>query len=1229
MIYQELINTINELGINSSEIDYKSPEFMRKLILANKPELCILFDDRAYDNENIKLLIEKHYFNHLESFSRDIYENEDLLNAFLNNIAYYNQNIDLINRIYRQISDKNRLIEALHKANRTDLFVFLLNSSFVEIDYNLMKIFEDKINDVISALRIFNFSYSTYDVDIFNMFFLNGYYEVIEKIRYHGSENLINNIVNNKEVYNQVLKYASSIDDKRFFDSLYRIPGAYDDSELLEIIIDKRNIDLALKFHRKAWTIDLQLKILSLPKSIIAEYENTYTFNDCVPLLGYYLKYDYRSNNGYTRDYDDAYDVDNLRWIGKCAKIAEDIKSGNINLPSNLRHLYMLLGDVYSDNISNLVYILLDRSFDNISRIIDNNGNITPFFKNFLLFDYDYIKHKGKSIKNEFNDVNYSIYVDLVLESSEIAKSFNYLMINKDNLNQYFNNGKISNNLLNKLFDNKSKGIKAIIDLYDKGYELELNDVLIEIINTYKLIENEKHRELFINFFDNKKEITAKEVKSIYELILKINNSNSYELRKQADKIITALSKKDNYMEIMDKAEYIFTSGSTPEFIKRFAMYKLLFEKNIKNDYAVTSPILKSVPQEIALKIIFEDLFRVSLANNSNDIIHYLSILENGENLFNYIDTNDNVKLSPQNKQLLSEYRLRLEYLADYLLGIKYDKEDDDFKTISNIEKEIYKMNNLPLKEHFHFISMNDLILSSLTNNFKGLITLKMYIAKHNIIKTAFEEGRKNNNKPLNIQKGDLLKGIESEYLDNIINYGSLSVEFLGESSLEDCTHLDTDMSMLDRNYSSIPELLSDTTNVQAVKYYDMRLIISKDLMDLFGETIITKDTNGVKEFSEKDYNKYELFSCNGNHFAIRTAFPMTFVKGIIASRNFDRARFIVSKNSYYIPIYDTDGKLIYSFEDYSEDRKNLQGLSYYDESKYEISNNLMFDGIEDAMMDCESNKADIDNKRQAIYNQLSGVFSKYFKYVKTNISSSVEKGVCEMIDTGSTGRNTNVKNDVDFDFIIRLDHEFINSEKFVEFTRDIYKAFNVSPSDSKRIRIDNAKLLGIDTPLKIEITIIDKTNKIDYSTDMCINDRLSNIKRQYPDKYEAVIANIIFAKNYFKKLGIYKTYEGGFGGVGVENFVLQSGGSFYDAACKFVSIASKSANLSEFKKNYHIYDYGKNHYSYEKNNYKTVSFPYDDYTYPLKESTFQKITSELTLFINEKSNNMNSNYQL
>ena len=52
----------------------------------------------------------------------------------------------------------------------------------------------------------------------------------------------------------------------------------------------------------------------------------------------------------------------------------------------------------------------------------------------------------------------------------------------------------------------------------------------------------------------------------------------------------------------------------------------------------------------------------------------------------------------------------------------------------------------------------------------------------------------------------------------------------------------------------------------------------------------------------------------------------------------------------------------------------------------------------------------------------------------------------------------------------------------------------------------------------------------------------------------------------------------GGLGGVGIENWVLQHGGSFQQAARDFLTTADRYPNFEDFCAHYPVWDYGENH---------------------------------------------------
>lgn len=186
-------------------------------------------------------------------------------------------------------------------------------------------------------------------------------------------------------------------------------------------------------------------------------------------------------------------------------------------------------------------------------------------------------------------------------------------------------------------------------------------------------------------------------------------------------------------------------------------------------------------------------------------------------------------------------------------------------------------------------------------------------------------------------------------------------------------------------------------------------------------------------------------------------------------------------------------------------------------------------------------------------------------------------------------GRGTNIPGDGDFDFMLKCASKE-EQEELIGKISELLRGRDKGGSNDYQIRYEDVKIPGLQESVEIDITSEKKRLEVDYSSDMCVKDRLSNIRRQYGEEgLRTVLDNIIVAKKFLKEKGIYKrisspdsTHFGGLGGIGVENWILQNGGSFVGAMRSFME-ASKDENgndisFEEFRKNYPIYDFGQNH---------------------------------------------------
>jgi len=133
----------------------------------------------------------------------------------------------------------------------------------------------------------------------------------------------------------------------------------------------------------------------------------------------------------------------------------------------------------------------------------------------------------------------------------------------------------------------------------------------------------------------------------------------------------------------------------------------------------------------------------------------------------------------------------------------------------------------------------------------------------------------------------------------------------------------------------------------------------------------------------------------------------------------------------------------------------------------------------------------------------------------------------------------------------------------------------------------------------------------------MALQDRLETVKQIDPQKYDYVLANIILAKKILKEASAYKPArsditQGGLGGVGVENWILQNGGSFEEAVMNFLNYAH-DRNFDEFQEVYQVWDFGENHLAERRGHYV-----HDNFVNNMSEAGYNKMKKALLSYYKE-----------
>ena len=728
-----------------------------------------------------------------------------------------------------------------------------------------------------------------------------------------------------------------------------------------------------------------------------------------------------------------------------------------------------------------------------------------------------------------------------------------------------------------------------------------------------------------------------------------------------------------------------FTKGNEFNFSDNSRIAPQLKDQSLPNiGYHLT-------PLEKRFRIIYNDLLRITYRSGSLDLMEYLNQLEIGNDLFiNYINNGyKQNNFSKEDKQTFDVFMSHLETMYENL-----SKEDIHNLPLEEKSKILYKTFEPNTRYDFKDRVVRTFCYSAGITTFNQLKELVISSKKE-----ADERGRKYaeelSNKPFEFEEGDFLRGMgDFESLSGSLAIGNVCKEQLisiKQTSDTDTTPLDIDITLVNNKPSDIYHAVNDTPT--GFGFGNVFQIIKKDNPNF----VITRDKDG--NLTNESYNplKAELFGTHiketgegyETHWGARTGVAMTDIDYLLYKQDriidgdkpydksgnvnykepdtntetnspkddgldLDIIKYEIAKNGFYLPVIDFSGKLIYSVEEYENIRNMMQGLSHYGVSEYKlsehlnlpecpISSELTLPSSEWISSQLKETNQETVIKREKIKQVLKPVFDEFNLSIKEEIDGDLTPGSVEFIDTGSTGRGTNKPHDGDFDFLLRLDNDLLldsnRKNKFMERLREVIETY---PHSNESFTTDNGDFrykkvkLDEETTIDLDLSFVGKTNKVMYSSDMCVKDRLATIKKQYPEQYDLVVANIIQAKMFLKSQGVYKPFrsdktQGGLGGIGVENWILQHGGSFLDAATSFVQ-ASEGKEFQEFKKDYQIWDFGANHFADRKNIdfnptlYQRIdAYPYDNFVAKnMSEAGYNKMRQALKQYLT----NYNHTYQ-
>ena len=801
--------------------------------------------------------------------------------------------------------------------------------------------------------------------------------------------------------------------------------------------------------------------------------------------------------------------------------------------------------------------------------------------------------------------------------------------------------------------------------------------------NTDKMIEHIKKR-----FFDLTEDKIA-ELYSLYKRSELTNSEEAYKLRDQIidgaleqDDPLEVFAKIEKIFEKNNLPLFAKIYKCFETLYPNFNKSTFNFDKNsrISPDLLNANPLEKRMAylrrngsdRDIRMQMVFNDLLRISICSADRSLIDYMNNIKVGNDL--YLDI---VSGKRTFESLTFEEKNILDIFSSHLEVLQENKTQSKNMTLDNLSLpdkiRVLSKEFSPTDRH----SLPDRIIRSFAYyaGFDSFENLNNYIIDS--YKKAERLGESNviKRQTFSFEDGDLLRCIGNiDALEASLDTGNVCKEFLGPlkgTSDSDATPLDIDFSLINTANGMKKTIYSCISGTPTgFGFGNIYLVTDKNNPNIR----ITRDNNGNID-TPYDPMKLEVFSTedlsgvNVARWGARTGYSLvTDVDYIIYKKNFEinslkpynedgtvnyvnqtsdvyddliRLKMLLAKKGIYKPVYDFTGKLVFTKKEYDTIRSKLDGISYYkiiteEEKAYPLADTslLYFPGIEELATEMQQDRSKQQEKRKIITDKIKEILVSSLGATQINdtILNDLSQGNIDLLETGSTSRGTNVPGDADYDFMTRVGRNDLNNTDAV--IRDLNSLFSpqTNISHDNRFRGKDIKLDGIEEPIDIDISFTQKRDKVDYSTDTCLSDLLRTIEKEYPEQFPLVKANIVYAKKILKAGKAYKSRrsseaEGGLGGIGVEYWILQNGGSFINAVNSFLAQAVKDGNIipyEEFKDKYQVWDFGKNHEPKEIKigsserfgSSEKIVFPYDEFvSCNMSKEGYLKMTKTLLEF--------------
>lgn len=769
------------------------------------------------------------------------------------------------------------------------------------------------------------------------------------------------------------------------------------------------------------------------------------------------------------------------------------------------------------------------------------------------------------------------------------------------------------------IIENKDKFANIVFDqkMAERLFSVNKADLVVENIDQFKGVDvhlPELQTAAFNKFvdiisggdFDSATAINDRfelGLEKMFDVFVSVINSPSDEIRRMKEVLIKELKKTENPEKLFASIEQVFVHNNLPEIGKRFAVFEILYPSDrideMLKERSYLSPDLKKASKSLRRYHFYRDAIKTSFDSNDRSLRSYIEAFggENGD----IIRKAENVgvdKLTAEESRLLKNTCRKLEVLYEKSqLGQSSNKKEsvsvdsiDVNDVIASLRKDLRVPDGKSVVDRVAEMYLAPIGINSVE---QALERMKQTSEEANGRTREFASEIMQDN--FVFKKGDLLKGIDSDVLAKVLNSGMLAREFMGATADSDATPFDTDFDGI-----SSPNTESARANIEssiASGYGDITILVRD--RGQFIRTDLGEKSPEINRQTRGD-RRYELFATKQlglDHMGVRTGLGSMEIDGLFLADNAKEKLPAIAMDivvgGRYIPVLDRDGELLFTPEKFDEMREKF--IAGTPES------GVLFDVVDDLVVVSEEHKRAIKEREKVVESNLESNL-RVSDRIQQEINEVLAEVGIDLVDplheslagadvseSGSGSRGTNVPGAFDVDFLVTMNSRDLESkDKIHNLLVERFTKLGGKPHEGNRVeqlRMLNVQFPGFNEPVDIDIGLVAKNGFGVYESHDAVSDRLNSIKETSgTEKYKQVIANIVEAKSVLKAAKAYKKGdygEGGLGGIGVENFILASGGNMIKAFEDFTKSAFDTSgelkNFYEFKKDYVLMDPGIN----------------------------------------------------